>query len=277
MPDETAVADPTQEALPVSTEVAEAAATETEAAAEEVTLAETVETPAPTAWANIPDPYDVLDLPDFQPHLERRDRRVRAEADAQVAQQVEERTKTWESSKLYSSLHGFVGTITEKLDGADLDGADKVLGRLEALVQPYQKEWGDTYRQAGILELRDFLLPIMTEGFDRRSRDEWDDFVADPRNNDWKKILAKRDEMVLSKEVEAEVKKQLETARKALSEQLRAEGREGVKPDLATKGVDATINNMEEADRRYALPEGNPDKMGHEEYKAVRARLGVIR
>jgi hypothetical protein len=54
--------------------------------------------------------------------------------------------------------------------------------------------------------------------------------------------------------------------------QIRGKG--GPDTAQATSGG-TSVRNMAEADHRYTLPEGHPDKMSHADYKAARERFGI--
>ncbi len=63
-------------------------------------------------------------------------------------------------------------------------------------------------------------------------------------------------------------------------EQLPADAapayRTGAAPARVTgTGGGPAIMSMAEADRRYALPEGHPQKLSHSAYKNVRERFGI--
>ncbi|KKN75206.1 hypothetical protein LCGC14_0382050, partial [marine sediment metagenome] len=91
---------PTKVEVPTPAEVVEAPQTEAvETPAEEpkpeAEPTETKPEAEPPAWAGTRDPYDVLELEEFKPHLERRDRRVEERMRTDYQGQYEQAVGNW--------------------------------------------------------------------------------------------------------------------------------------------------------------------------------------
>lgn len=70
----------------------------------------------------------------------------------------------------------------------------------------------------------------------------------------------------------------LKLSGKADTEVAKAAANAGKGPDPAQKGAASAggpINSMDDADRRYNLPAGHPEKISHQAYKEARKRFGV--
>ena len=73
-----------------------------------------------------------------------------------------------------------------------------------------------------------------------------------------------------------EAKKEARAAALLEAQQGITAGKPG--PDTARKDVTGgsrTIQTMDDADRRYNLPAGHPERIEHDAYKEARERLGV--
>jgi hypothetical protein len=130
----------TETTLPSPTEAVEAPPTEK---AEEPQTTEAVEeAPAektPLAWAEVEDPYDVIELDDFKPILERRSGLIEERLREDYEGRLQAATKNWESTNTHSTLSGIVGNLTEQLEASNLEGADKAIARLEKFREPYME------------------------------------------------------------------------------------------------------------------------------------------
>ena len=236
-------ASPSTQELPTPTETLEAQATSVEeAAAQPVLAGEEGEKPgpeeAPPAWASIRDPYDLLEHDEVKPYLERRDRRIQEGLTAEYQGKLEAATKEWESTNLHQSLAGYVGRITDLLGGLtpDVEGADRLLGRLESLAKPFEETYRDTFRNEGRNNALGGVLAVFKDGLDLRRQDEIEDMVRNPRTT-WGDLLKQRIKMGAEKERETGRKEGREEGRKAALEDIaaRERGNPDRNPDMTPK------------------------------------------
>src|SRR3990167_3805861 len=133
--DDTETTTATQEAPAAVTEVSTPAGEPTG----EPTGAETTVAQEPSAppWASIAEPDDVLDLEPFQPLLQSRVAQQIAPIREWFDGELARRTKDWEATEAHSRFSGLAGRLQERLEIGDLEGADKVLNRLQQFMEPY--------------------------------------------------------------------------------------------------------------------------------------------
>lgn len=231
MDTETATADPTTatvEGTSAPTITPEAEPAPVTEAAEEAPAAE--EQKPTSSWATLTDPYEVLDLPDFSPVLERRDKRVRDQFQAEADQTVQEKTKQWESNQLKRSLDGYVGSITDAITNADVEGASRIMDKLETLMQPYTEEHSRTQLNAGARVQADAVKTALVDSLDRRAQDEYEEWIERHPGATWKTAIDEFLRMKVSA-VETKYKAELQK-RDDTIERMKTEGRSGQGPNL---------------------------------------------
>ena len=223
--------------VPTPAEVVEAPKTEAvETPAEEpkpeAEPTETTPEEAP-AWAATRDPYDVLELDEFKPHLERRDRRVEERLRQDYQGQYEQATGNWKATEAHKQLAGIYGNILQKLGEGDPDTVGKLVGRLEQAVEPYSESYKKGLKAEGSQEAAKELYGAVMGSLDHRGQDELQDYVSQARNAGWGDVLKKRDEI-------REGRSKQTTSDKITSLEAQIENLKGIKrpdgPDTALKG-----------------------------------------
>jgi hypothetical protein len=222
---ETAVKEATQE-----TEAA-ALADPTVAAATEVSPSDTtaaggaeatVTEPGPShPWSGIPDPYDVLDLPDLQDALSHRDERTRAETQAAERERFTQERTDWEATQVYNTLAGHYGSIKDKLGEGDLIGAEKILSKVEKLAERYDGAFEKAVRSNQQVKASVATRELLMVGLSGRARAELRTFM-ETKAETWEQALKERDKLLrpsIREEVERDVRAQVE-------EEARAKARE---------------------------------------------------
>ena len=187
----------------------------------------------PPAWAATRDPYDVLAMDAFKPHLERRDQRIEEGIRTNYQTQLAEATGNWKATEAHKQLAGIYGNILQKLEDGDADTVGKLVGRLEEAVEPYSKSYKDGIKAEGSSETAQQLYGAVRGSLDPRGQDELQDYLIANRGAGWGDILKKRDEI---REGKAKKSSSDETTSlKAQIEDLKAKARpEG--PDTTPKG-----------------------------------------
>jgi hypothetical protein len=231
---------PTEVEVPTPAEVVETpkteAAPEATPAEEPKPEAEPTETkpePEKPTWADKTDPYDVLELEEFKPHLERRDRRIEEGVRTTYQAQLEEATGNWKATEAHKQLAGIYGNILQKLEDGDADTVGKLVGRLEEAIEPYSESYKKGLKTEGSSEAAQELYGAVRGSLDPRSQDELQDYVIANRGTGWGDILKKRDEIregKVNKSSSDEI-----TSLKATIEDLKARGRPDG-PDTTPKG-----------------------------------------
>ncbi len=147
--------------------------------------------PAPEAGAAAPelDPYEVLARPEFKEHLQRRDGRIEENLRGQYNQQLEERTKNWESTQVYQTFNALTGNLSARLEESNLEGADRMLSKLEKLREPYSEAYRKQQQDAGSTATATQLFGLLMNGLGVREQDELRD-AAGP-GSQWKDIVEK--------------------------------------------------------------------------------------
>jgi hypothetical protein len=255
---------PTEVPVPTPAETAEAPQTEAvETPAEEPkpeaepTEAKPEEAPA---WATTADPYDVLALEEFKPHLERRDRRIEEGVRTTYQAQLEEATGNWKATEAHKQLAGIYGNILQKLEDGDADTVGKLVGRLEEAIEPYAESYKKGLKAEGSQEAAQELYGVVRGSLDHRGQDELQDYLTTTRNASWGDILKKRDEIRegRTKKTTSDQITSLEAQIEALKGKARPEG-----PDTAPKG-----GGGGGGDRQRLLDPTTP----YDELVAIRAR-----
>lgn len=226
------------EVLPSPTEIAEAPATVAEetAAAEPAPEAGTEPEPTPTEevkpWASISDPFDLLELEDLKPHLERREARIENRIKGEYQGQFEEATKSWQSTEAHKQLAGIYGNILQKLEDADIDGSAKLIDRLEAAVEPLTETYKNALRSEGGTRAGNQFWREMLATVDAKSQDKLEDFAANPKRS-WGDVMKHYAEVVGEARYNAGFGEGKKAGEKAAAEKAKAEGRAGEGPNTA--------------------------------------------
>lgn len=216
-------------ALPTPSEAAE------EATPEGAAPEPTPEPPAPataTAWAAVTDPYDLIELDDVKPVLERRDNRIRDTIRSELDTEYAEKTRKWESTQAYQTISGHMGRIIQAIEDGNAPGADKVVERLDALMAPHATEQVREYQSQGASGAASAFAALLSDqlkGMDNRTLDDFDDLKRSGAS--WPKILDSFAKAHTGK-LEAKYKAQLDEKDKQI-EELKAGGRDGVGPNGA--------------------------------------------
>ena len=227
---ETPVAEP--EAIAEPTAAPPKETTDTPAAPGDGTAAEgdkLAPAPGPTyAWSDKSDPYDVLDLPDFQEPLTRRDERTRSEVQAAERERFEKATANWEATQAYSTIAGLHGTVKERLEdviAAADEGSvaifERALGKIEKFAERYDGAFETAIRSDAAAKAREQTVNLLSAGLSGRARAELRTFI-DTKADSWPAALKERDRLLMPsirEELETEVRAQME-------EEARAKGRE---------------------------------------------------
>lgn len=218
------------------------------------------------------DLYVVEEEPAVKKHLERRDRQMREEIQAKADAEVREKTQRWETTQTADKLAGYVGGLLEKLEAADLPGAERLMARLETFSADNIKNLiefaRNEGRDQGATQEKTSLANALTHGFDRRMKDEFQDSLRPGMT--FEDGVALHDKIIAAKH-----KSEL-AAKDDVIGRLKAENREGKGPNLAQSASGTGgINTYEEASRRYNLPIGHPDKLSHDAFKEQRLRFGI--
>jgi hypothetical protein len=249
---------PTEVEVPTPAEVVEAPKTEAvETPAEETKPeAEPTETKPeaeePPAWAGTRDPYDVLELEEFKPHLERRDRRVEERMRTEYQGQYEQAVGNWKATEAHKQLAGIYGNILQKLQDSDVDNTEKLIGRLEEAVEPYSDAYKKGIKAEGSREAATELYGAVLGSLDHRGQDELQDYLATTRNAGWGDILKRRDEIREGKVKQSSSDKI--TSLEAQIEALKATKRPGG-PDTTPKGGGGGDDSKKLLDRNTPVSE----------------------
>ena len=243
---ETSEATATQTDLPSPAEAAEAPATPAEGAPEPVTAPETAEEPAPSVeepekpYATIKgqpleDAYGVLDHEEMKPHLERRDRRVDETIRQEYQGQFDEAKKGLEATHAHKTLAGIYGNILQKLQDSDIEGATRLIDRLDTAIEPYKETHAEGLKSEGKMTASRELLGAFHGSLGRREQEQFEDFCTTRRNASWKDIIDHYVELrgVSTKKPLQEKVTSLETQLEEAKRRIR-EG--GGAPDLTPKG-----------------------------------------
>ena len=259
---------PTEVEVPTPAETAEAPKTEAvETPAEETKPeAEPTETkPEAPAWADKADPYDVLELEEFKPHLERRDQRVEERIRQDYQGQYQEAVGNWKATEAHKQLAGIYGNILQKLGEGDAETVGKLVDRLEQAVEPYSEAYVKARKAEGASGAAQELYGAVTGSLDHRGQDELQDYLLANRNANWGDILKKRDEIR-----EGRSKKSSEenvTSLKAQIEDLKAKARPDG-PDTTPKGGGGGGGYSTKAEARTLHAKG---KISNEDMRAIKA------
>ena len=207
----------------------------TGAETEQVTGPAEGETPPPP-WATVADPYDVLNLDEFKPHLERRIARERETLDTQLKAEYAQKTSDWESTNVHNTIAGYVGTIDQKLDLGDYDGAEKILAKLEKFRDPYTAPYQERLRGEGAAFKVNEVINALASRLNPRGQDELKDIVRTAKN--WDDVLKKYDDF----RSEKDYARGLKEGEAALAAKLKAQA-EGGPVVAAVKGGGAGDDN----------------------------------
>lgn len=166
----------------VSPSATEAGAVETPEGAEqqEATSAEKQEAVAPLPWAATQNAEELLDFPELRPHLERRDQRVEARLQEQYQKLLQDDKRDWESTNLHQTLAGHYGNLVQKLEDSEIDGADRILKRLDAVREPYLPDYQKKLQQMGSATAGQEFLRLMKSQVSNKGQDQIDDIVRKP-------------------------------------------------------------------------------------------------
>ena len=245
----------TEEQLPSPTEAAqvEATAQEEAAAHQEATIAEREATTAePSETEEVregpslkertftglkelfekeeADPYDLLDLPELKPHLERRDGRVADTIRDDYQKRYEDATADWEATNLHNTLAGYYGSIAQKLDAADFDpeAAAKLIDRLAKLAEPYMEPYRNRLHGQGVAGASTQFLKLLKGSLPAKQADELDDLSRQGKS--WPDLIEKYAAFAVAgkqRTLENQVRERVELEERA---KLRNEGPPPVKP-----------------------------------------------
>jgi hypothetical protein len=222
--------DTTPEVLPSPTEAVEAQATPTGAEEPQPTPAEGPEAPAPPEPI-VPgftgDPYDVLELDDMKPILERRSGLIEERLREDFEGRLVAATKNWESTNTHKTLSGIVGNLTEQLEASNLEGAEKAIARLEKFREPYMEAHENGLQGKGATAMGNQILRNMMGALEVRSQEVLFDFAK--KSNNWEPVVKKFLELGGKKDYE----RGLTENRDAAAEREKLESRQGKGANLA--------------------------------------------
>jgi hypothetical protein len=170
------------------------------------------EQPAPEAGEDVPeettpqwtspdgevykDEFAVLDHPKIKETNRFRDERMRNELQQSYNTRYEKATKDWESLQAHQTINGLVGNLQARLDESNFDGADRIIAKLEKFREPYMESYERQIQDIAGLRKSNEVFGLLMEGLDMRGQHELN--VLAQTTGDWKKIVAKRDEILAS-------------------------------------------------------------------------------
>lgn len=250
----------TQETLPTPAETAEAPPTEETPAEEPQAQPEEVKESAPSEppWGNH-DPYDVLDHEAMKPHLARRDRHTEESIRQEYQGQFEQAKRGLEASDLRRTVAGYYGNILQKLQDGDAEMVDKLVGRMDAVVEPYKKDTEDGIRGEGAVTAAQTFMAVLTSQLGRREQDEFQDFTS-KRGVTWEQTVDRYFDLRATgtkKSSQDEI-----TSLKAQIEALKAKARpEG--PDTTSKGGGGGTTDDDEFLEKWGMHQESDDARAH--------------
>ena len=186
------------------------------------------------------DPYPVLDHPKFEPVFKREVERQAADRVAQIRQEADAQVKDWEATNAYRTLAGYYGNLIEKLEAGDMEGAGRVLERLEKTTEPFTQRVLVAQRDEGRIEqARDFFQTLRGR-FDRRTQDRFDEMVD--RKASWENLL----DFLEEEGKKGRTHREEAERHKAVAEKAKAQARGEEGPNLAQGKTGAGRSEEEE-------------------------------
>ena len=182
----------------------------------------------------VEDEYAILDHPKLKPHIERHEQRVEETLRGQYEERLTQATQKWESTNLHNALSTEMGRVMDRLSDSDLERTDKVLTRLERMVEPYLEPYRQSLRTEGAEGLNRVFYDALLGPLDRKSRDEFEDTAKTKRGLTWPDAIEEWSKLRFGVK-EADYKRQLQ-AKDDVIERMKAEGRTGQGPNLAPSG-----------------------------------------
>jgi hypothetical protein len=275
MDNETAVAEPTPEAVDEATALA-TPVTGAPATDEPQEAAAPTEEPGPAAkaWATAEDEYAVLEVPEVQAVIERDWRRKEERLRSDLEAEYQRRDRVWESTNLHDQVQGALGRVLQTISDNDPDGFERAISRVENMAKPYLEDYRRQLKEEGQSEIMSVVGKVLGAGLDRRSADAYDELWRTPGTT-WQQLMEFRDKARIDKSI-APFKERAEKA-EAEVEALKVQLRGGKAPPLGegAPGRGSAINTVAEAERRYGLPLGHPERIDHEQFKSALEALGA--
>ena len=209
------------------------------------TAATEPEQPAPEAGEAVPeepsfatiegetfkDEFAILDHPKVKETLRFRDERMRNELQQDFNGRYEKATKDWESLQAHQTINGLVGNLQARLDESNFDGADRIIAKLEKFREPYMESYERQIQDIAGLRKSNEVFGILMEGLDMRGQHELN--ILAQTTGDWKKIVAKRDEILKVTAKETARQEGLREGRAAQAAQQQVQQAQGAGPNLA--------------------------------------------
>lgn len=192
------------------------------------TAATEPEQPAPEAGEVVPEPsfatiegevykdeFAILDHPKVKETLRFRDDQVRNELQQDFNGRYEKATKDWESLQAHQTINGLIGNLQARLDESNFDGADRIIAKLEKFREPYMESYERQIQDIAGTRKSTEVFGILMEGLDMRGQHELN--ILAQTTGDWKKIVAKRDEILKTAAKEAARQEGLKEGKAAAS------------------------------------------------------------
>ncbi len=153
----------------------------------------------PTQWTSpegevYKDEFAVLDHPKVKETNRFRDERLRGELQQDFNARYEKATKDWESLQAHQTINGLVGNLQARLDESNFDGADRIIAKLEKFREPYMESYERQIQDVAGTRKSNEVFAVLMDGLDMRGQHELN--ILAQTTGDWKKIVAKRDEIL---------------------------------------------------------------------------------
>lgn len=265
-----------QEATPVTTEAAPTDATppvESEPAAEPVF--------ATVNGVSYKDDYDLFESsPELAPLRDRLVRDTVEDEQRKSQTKFESYAASEDAKRVLDTVQGHLGRLAQKVDEGDLEGAHRIWDSFLAYAERFDPAWQGRFveqgrgQEAGALynQMRTFLP-------DRRSQDEFNDYAksafANDGKNAWDGIMKKFVSTIEKRAADGAYERGVKDTKAAQTANAQAEANNGQGPDNTRASAGSSISTLAEAERRYNLPYGHPDRISHEDFKGYRTQFGV--
>ena len=195
------------------------------------------EAPPPPPWANVQgtDWEDLLDHEEFAPVLAKREERIKAtlhdELGAVYAKNFETATSSWAGTQGAQTMAGYLGSIAQKIESGEYEGAEKLLDKLDAVATPYLRLAEGVSKQRGGMELRDTIMGhLKAELIGHKEREAFEDDLKGPIGQSWPETIKAWKNRAIEGALAADKKKTDKLAMDAARAELAAKTRDAQGP-----------------------------------------------
>ena len=195
------------------------------------------EAPPPPPWANVQgtDWEDLLDHEEFAPVLTKREERIKATLHQELGSQYQQGLKTavdnWAGTQMAQTVAGYYGSIAQKLEGGDYEGAERLLDKLDAVGQPYLRLAEGVSKTQGGMELRDTIMGhLKAELIGHKEREAFEDDLKGPIGQSWPETIKAWKNRAIEGALAADKKKTDKLAMDAARAELAAKTRDAKGP-----------------------------------------------